>query len=70
MALTELQKSRLANNLKDIKQSTGWRFIRQLATAEAAQDNPDFHGLKLDILTMLDAALEEEFNNGLERQKK
>ena len=69
MALSELQKSRLANAMKDIRDSPGWRHIRQLATAEAAEENPDWESLEYTLVELFTNEIRQEFANGIERQK-
>ena len=67
--LTELQKTRLVGAMRDIKDAPGWRFIRQLATAEAAEEKPDWNHLEEYLIEVFSDAIRAEFAAGIERQK-
>ncbi len=69
MSLTELQKNRLMNSMKDIRMAPGWLFIRQVCTAEAANEPPDWDGLRNDLVGVFAAEIEQEFRNAIERQR-
>ncbi len=69
MSLTELQKNRLMNSMKDIRMAPGWLFIRQVCTAEAANEPPDWDGLRKELFDEFGKLFEEEFYAAIQRQR-
>ena len=69
MALTEAQKVRLSVAVGHLRRSAEWQTIRQFCVAESANDPPEYGVLSDYILNLLEKAVGEEIQNGVDARK-
>jgi len=69
MNLSGAQRERLKYAIANLRRAPEYSHLRQLIIAESGEDNPDYSGLKAQMLLLLGAELDKEIEAAQSRRR-